>query len=173
MKNKLSILVLLFLFFGSVSFSQWPGYFYAFGLKDSVGNIIDSTNKSCTMKTIPCGNCNGLVLGIKICEGNTIWHYFAGGNTNLDKTNFLQIIKKDNNSASDTMTIEFPPTLSGGKEKFYRDLYIGDVIFRKGTYKVILPKSDDEWDNLPELKEKICRLSYAVSLYYDISKFQK
>ncbi len=153
--------------------AQWPGYFYAFELKDSDGNLIDSNSTNYKMLAIPCTECSGLLVTIKICEGNKTWHFYAGGNTDLYKTNTLQIIKIENGIPSDTMTIEFPPSLSGGKEKFYRDLYAGELKFKKGRVKIKLPKTDDNWDNLNEIKEKICRLYYAASLYYDISGFQK
>lgn len=171
MKTWISILI--FIAITSRIYSQWPGYFYAFELKDSKENIIDSNNTNYKMTTVPCSECTGLVLGINMCEGNQIWHYYAGGNRDLDKTNSLKIEKFENGIVTETMTIVFPPTLSGGKEKSYRDLYIGALVFKNGKYKVKLPKTDDEWDNLPEMKEKICKLSYAVSLYYDISAFQK
>ncbi len=171
MGKRILPIALVLLTFASASYSQWPGYFYAFELKDSDGKTIDSNNTIYKMTAVPC--CTTIVTGITICNGNMTWHFYAGGNKDLDKTNSLKIEKKDNGTAVETMVIEFPPTLSGGNEKFYRDLYLGTLNFKDGTYVVQLPKTDDEWDALPEMKEKICRLSYAVSLYYDISKFQK
>jgi hypothetical protein len=168
---KFKIFFLLLTLLSVKSFCQWPGYFYAFELKDSKGNIIDTNNTEYKMTSVSC--CEGIITGIKMCEGNKTWHFYAGGNVNLDKTNTLKIERMENGTAAETMTIEFPSTLSGGKEKFYRDLYVGGISFKKGTFKVRLPKTDDDWDNLPELREKICRLSYAVSVYYDISTFQK
>ena len=174
-KKSVKIKLILACFFITAisvkSFAQWPGYFYAFELKDSDGNIIDSNNTNYKMTTLPC--CTAIVMSINICEGNKTWHFYAGGNANLDKTNSLKIEKMENGIPVETMTIDFPATLSGGKEKFYRDLYAGEIKFKKGKRKIKLPKTDDEWDSLKELKEKICRLSYAVSLYYDISEFQK
>ena len=171
MKYKTLIAVLFLLVITGVSFAQWPGYFYAFELKDTDGNTIDSNNTNYKMTAIPC--CTTIVTGIKMCEGNKTWHFYAGGNKDLDKKNSLKIEKLIDGTVTETMIIEFPPTLSGGKEKFYRDLYLGGIKFKNGKYKVKLPQTDDQWDNLPELKEKICRLSYASSLYYDISDFQK
>ena len=171
MKNKI-ILTSLFLFIlTGVTFAQWPGYFYAFELKDPDGNIIDSSNTHYKMTPVSC--CTAIITGIKICEGNKIWHFYAGGNSDLDKSNSLKIEMLDNGTVVETMTIEFPPTLSGGKEKFYRDLYTGEIKFKNGKYKIKLPQTDSDWDSSPEMKEKICRLSYASSLYYDISAFQK
>jgi hypothetical protein len=170
MKTKLFIALILLIAILKTN-AQWPGYFYAFELKDAEGNTIDTSNKN--YKMTPVSATENLVTGIKICDGNKTWHFYAGGNHDLDKTNSLKIEKMENGVAVETMTIEFPPTLSGGKEKFYRDLYIGELKFSSGKYKVKLPESDNQWDNLPELKEKICRLSYAASLYYDISNFQK
>lgn len=171
MKNLLKILILLLALTTIKLYSQWPGYFYAFELKDSDGNTVDSSNANYKMTTVPC--CTTIVTGIKICDGNKIWHFYAGGNSDLDKTNSLKIDRLENGVVTETMTIDFPPTLSGGKDKFYRDLYAGEITFKKGTYKIRLPKTDDDWNNLPEMKEKICHLSYAVSDYWDISKFQK
>ena len=171
MKNKIVLAALLIITFTSGVFAQWPGYFYAFELKDPDGNNIDSNNTNYKMTTVSC--CTTIVTGIKICEGNKTWHFYAGGNSNLDKTNSLKIEKMENGSPVETMIIDFPPTLSGGKEKFYRDLYVGEIKFKSGKRKIDLPKTGDEWDNLKELKEKICRLSYAISLYYDISELQK
>ncbi len=171
MKIRISIAVVFLTVLTSAAYSQWPGYFYAFELKDSDGVIIDSNNTVYKMTALPC--CDAIVTGIKICEGNKTWHFYAGGNSDLDKTNSLKIEKMQDGKAVETMIIDFPPTLSGGKEKFYRDLYLGTLQFKDGKYVVKLPKTNDQWDGMPELKEKICRLSYAVSLYYDISAFQK
>jgi hypothetical protein len=171
MKNKMVLTGLLLITLTSAAFAQWPGYFYAFELKDPDGNIIDSNNTNYKMTALPC--CNEIVTGISICEGNKTWHFYAGGNANLDKTNSLKIERMENGSPVETMIIDFPATLSGGKEKYYRDLYAGEIKFKKGKRKVKLPKTDDDWDNLKELREKICRLSYAISVYYDISEFQK
>jgi hypothetical protein len=170
MKKSLSAALLLLVAVLNIN-AQWPGYFYAFELKDADGNIIDSNSSN--YKMTPISATENLVTGIKICTGNKIWHFYAGGNHDLDKANSLKIEKLDNGNVIGTMTIEFPASLSGGKEKFYRDLYIGEVKFKNGKYKVKLPETDNQWDNLPELKEKICKLDYAVSDYWDISKFQK
>ncbi len=171
MKNKILISALFLITLSACAFAQWPGYFYAFELKDSDGKIIDTSNTKYKMTPVSC--CTAIITGIKMCEGNKTWHFYAGGNSDLDKTNSLKIERLENGAAVETMIIDFPPTLSGGKEKFYRDLYTGEIKFKNGKYKIKLPETDDQWDGLPELKEKICRLSYAVSLYYDISKFQK
>jgi len=171
MKKKIITILFLLALCVSGSFSQWPGYFYAFELKDTDGNIIDTNNAN--YKMTPVSSTENLVTGIKICDGNKTWHFYAGGNHDLDKTNTLKIERMDNGVAVETMTVYFPATLSGGKEKFYRDLYIGELKFEKGKHTVKLPETDNQCDNLPKMEEKICRLSYAVSLYYDISKFQK
>ncbi|HEY3251826.1 MAG TPA: hypothetical protein VGK25_12000, partial [Ignavibacteria bacterium] len=90
----------------------------------------------------------------------------------LDKTNFLIIEKVKKGEDVYTMTIEFPASLSGGKDKFYRDLFVGTITFKKGKHIIKLPETDNQWDNLKE-KKGMCPLDYAVSTYYDISKFQK
>jgi hypothetical protein len=171
MKNKIIIAVLLGILVLPELFSQWPGYFYAFELKDADGNIIDTNNTNYKMTTVRATE--NLITSVSICEGNKIWHFYAGGNRDLDKTNSLKIEKLKNGEVVETMTIEFPSSLSGGKEKFYRDLYVGTINFKKGKHKIKVPETDNQWDNLNKMEEKICRLDYAVSVYYDISKFQK
>lgn len=170
MKNKIVLAIFLGIFSMPAVFSQWPGYFYAFELKDKEGNIIDTN--STDFKMTPISATENLITGISICEGNKMWHFYAGGNLDLDKTNTLKIEKIKNAETTETMIIEFPASLSGGKEKFYRDLYIGTITFKKGTYKVKLPETGNQWDNLKE-KKGVCPLDYAISTYYDISNFQK
>lgn len=171
MVNKITFTVIFIIVLVSGSYAQWPGYFYAFELKDAEGNTIDTNNTN--YKMTPVSATENLVTGIEICDGNKIWHFYAGGNKDLDKTNSLRIEKMNNGSVIETMTVYFPATLSGGKEKFYRDLFVGELKFKKGKLTVRLPETDNQWDNLPKLEEKICRLSYAKSVYYDISGFQK
>ena len=174
MKNKIILTVLLGILFVPELFSQWPGYFYAFELKDADGKTIDTTTKNYTGETIVCDGCGeNIVLGIRICEDNKTWRFYAGGNyTHLDRSNFLRIDKMVNGEVSETMTIEFPATLSGGKEKYYRNLYAGVITFKKGKHKIKLPKTDNGWDNLKKIK--LCPDSINSNYsFYDISNFQK
>jgi len=48
------------------------------------------------------------------------------------------------------MSIELPSSLSGGKEKYYRNLYAGKIKYRKGLFRIRLPETDDEWNSLRE-----------------------
>lgn len=172
MKNFFYILLLTFSFqlLTLNCFSQWPGYFYSFELKDSDGNAINSKNENYVMTPIPFDKSSDIMLSIKICEDNKTWRWYEGGYHDLDKTHRLKI-EKYNDEFSEIMYIEFPSSLSGGKEKYYRNLYVGSLTFKKGTYTIKLPKTDDEWDALKEIQK--CPLSYMNYSYHDISKFQK
>jgi len=159
--------ILILLFVTSTAFSQWPGYFYTFVLKDSDGNAIDSTNKDFKMETIKGEKSTEMMLSIERCDDNSAWRFYEGGYHGLDQTHKLKIT---NSKTGEEMTIKFPPSMSGGKEKYYRDLYAGVIKFKKGTYKIKLPETDNEWDGLKQIK--ICPLSYMTNRYYDISGFQ-
>jgi len=165
--------ILFFLLISSAVFAQWPGYFYAFELKDSEGNAIDSISNDYRMKTIVCSECKDeIVMGIRICEDNKTWRYYAGGNYKyLGRTNMLKIEKVMNGNVVETMTIEFPAPLSGVEENYYRNLYAGELKFKKGTHKIKLPETDDEWNNLKEMK--LCPDNINDYSFHDISKFQK
>lgn len=160
-----SIFVLLFA--SSTVLAQWPGYFYTFVLKDNSGNIIDSSNKNYEMTTIKATDSSDIMLSIKTCD-NYIWRFYEGGYHDLDKTHMLKI---KNIITGKEMIIQFPSSLSGGKEKYYRDLYAGEIKFVKGTYKIKLPETDNQWDGLKTIT--ICQLSYMNLVFYDISGFQK
>jgi hypothetical protein len=72
---------------------------------------------------------------------------------------------------SETMTIEFPATLSGGKDKHYLNLYAGTIVFKAGNYKIKLPEADGDWDKLKEMK--LCPDEINSNYkFYDISGFQ-
>lgn len=150
--------------------AQWPGYFYAFVLTDSEGNAIDSSNKEYKMTPVKSSETSGVLLSVKICDDNRTRRYYEGA-VDLDKTNKLKIEKMKDGLAVETMVIEFPSSLSGGKDKFYRDLFAGELKFQEGTYTVKLPETDKQWDALKEIK--LCPLSYMDFSLYDISKFQK
>ncbi len=174
MKTLLILILFSAALYSPDLFSQWPGYFYAFEMKDSDGNKLDSSTSNYKMTTVPCSDCgDNIVMGIRICGDNKTWRYYAGGYYQyLVKTNMLKIEKVSGGKVTETMTIEFPATLSGGKEKFYRNLYIGELKFKKGTHKVKLPETDNQWDNLKEIK--LCPEGVNEDYsFYDISKFQK
>jgi hypothetical protein len=160
--------VLILLFAVSTATAQWPGYFYTFEFKDKSGKSVDSNNTGYKMETVKADKSSDIMLSIKICEDNKTWRFYEGGYHDLDKTHKLKITEL---STDDEMTIEFPSSLSGGKEKYYRNLYAGEIKFKKGKYKVRLPSTDNEWDNLAE--KNVCPLSYMTTTYYDISGFQK
>jgi len=166
-------LIIVILFSASV-YSQWPGYFYTFELKDAEGKSIDTTTREYTGEAVICSGCKeNIVVGIRICTDNKTWRFYAGGNfTHLDRANFLRIDKTVNGEVSETMTIEFPATLSGGEKKFYRNLYAGILTFKNGNYKIMLPKTDEEWNNLSEVKLCPDKINENYS-FYDISSFQK
>ena len=173
MKRVLAIIIFSFVLYQAVLFAQWPGYFYAFELKDSGGNKIDSASANYKMTTVPCNDCgDNIVMGISICGDNKTWRYYAGGYYQyLDNTNMLKIEKIVNGTAAETMIIEFPATLSGGKDKYYRNLYIGELKFKKGTYKIKLPETNNAWDGLKEIKLCPDGVNENYS-FFDISKFQ-
>ena len=157
---------LILLLFTGTAFSQWPGFFYTFSLTDGSGTAIDSASKNYEMTAIKTNDKTDIMLSIKTCSDHVTWKFYEGG-YDIGDVEKLKITKLDNN---ETMTIVFPSSLSGGKEKYYRNLYAGVIIFKKGTYEIKLPKSDNEWDGLKE--KDICPLSYMTTTYYDISGFQ-
>ncbi len=158
--------ILILLLFTGTIFSQWPGYFYTFSLKDTKWDVIDSASNGYKMVTVKTDDSTDVMLSIKICSDNITWRFYEGG-YDIGDTEKLKIIKIDNN---ETMIIEFPPSLSRGKNIFYRNLYAGVILFKKGTYVVKLHETDNEWDGLKE--KNICPLSYMNTTYYDISGFQ-
>lgn len=161
-----SIIILLFAV--SSVFAQWPGYFYTFELKDGSGKSVDSNSSGFKMETIKANISSDIMLSIKMCDDNKTWRFYEGGFHDLDKTHKLKVT--DLNS-DDEMIIEFPSSFSGGDESYYRNLYAGEIKFKKGTYKIKLPATDGEWNALKE--KKVCPLSYMDVTYYDISSFQK
>ena len=149
--------------------AQWPGNFYAFILRDEAGNIVgpDSTK----YKMVPVDDSvTDVVLGIKICTGDSIWRFYEGGNHYMGSTQKLKIIKYEAEKATGTMVIEFPPSISGGKERYYRNLYTGSLRYKNGTVKIKLPRTGAQWDKLEE--HKLCEDGINFTGYFDISKFQ-
>ncbi len=164
MKNILKIAIIFLALTTLKVYSQWPGSFYSFELKDIDGKNIDSLN---TDFSFTYDMSNPYLLGIKMCDDGKTWRFYKG-DKNLYISNTLTVTKK---STGESMVFDFPPPMSGGKEKYYRNFYTGVFTFKSGSYKILLPESDSDWDNLKEIK--ICPLSYMNAVYYDISKFQK
>ena len=69
------------------------------------------------------------------------------------------------------MIIEFPSSLSGGREKYYRNMFAGKIFFKNGTYQIKLPASNSAWDNLQE--KHFCPDYGGNDRYWDISNLQK
>ncbi|MGH2575543.1 MAG: hypothetical protein ACRDFC_07580, partial [Ignavibacteria bacterium] len=138
---KTTIVLILF-FLSDSAFAQWPGFFYTFELKDNNGKFIDTSNENYRITTVMPDTSEDVILGIRICEDNKTWRFYVGGYyKDLGKTRKLKIEKLNDPGEVDIMIIEFPSTLSGGKEKYYRNLYAGEIKYIKGTYRIKLPKS--------------------------------
>ena len=169
MSRKKNLLIVIFTasFFFFFS-AQWPGNFYAFILKDAQGNIIRPADTA--YKMIEINKDFGVVLGIEICKGDSVWRFYEGGNHYMGSTQELKIIKNITGQAPDSMIINFPPSFSKGKDQYYRNLYAGDLKFKKGIVKIMLPQTDMQWDNLKELK--LCEDGINFTSYYDVSDFQ-
>jgi hypothetical protein len=88
-----------------------------------------------------------VLLDIEMCD-DTTWKFYEGYK-DFDKVNYLKISRSGDDD--EVMIIEFPPALSGGREKYYKSLYLGVIRFMKGTYIVNLPQSDAEWDRLNQM----------------------
>ncbi len=158
----------IFLFTPVFASSQWPGYFYSFTLTDSSGKLITVNNKNYTFTPARPAN-SKILLNVLMC-GDSITIRFYEGYKDFDRVQQLEIVRA-NHSSKEAMVIEFPPSLSGGKEKFYRNLFAGNLIFQKGIYKIKIPKTDSGWDDLQE--KHFCPDYGGVDIYYDISAFQK
>ncbi len=169
MKNKIFLLSLLFIIATTLNaVAQWPGNFYAFILKDAEGNIIDSASNN--YKMIAISN-NGVEINIKSCADKITWRFYEGGNHYMGSTQKLIIEKLLNGKTSEVMTIVFPPSISGGKEKYYRNLFVGNLKFKSGTYKIRLPATDKQWDEIKEIK--VCEDGHDYdSNFFDISEYQ-
>ncbi len=85
MKRKFFFLTAIFsILFLFHAFAQWPGNFYAFILKDAGGNVIRPANTE--YKMIVINKDLGEVLGINVCNGDTIWRFYEGGNHYMGST---------------------------------------------------------------------------------------
>jgi len=170
MKGKYFLLtIMLSISFLSQSFAQWPGNFYAFVLEDAAGSITTPANTHYKMIVIQ-DTAIDVVLGIKICAGDTIWSFYEGGNHYMGSTQKLKIVKSIEGKIPENMIIEFPPSFSGGKEHYYRNLYIGVLKFKKRTIKIKLPQTGTQWDNLKEMK--LCEDGINFTSYFDVSNYQ-
>ena len=131
MNGKIFLLTLIFsISFSIHAFAQWPRNFYVFKLKDATGNIIRPANTEYKMIVIP-DSATDVVLEIKICNDDTIWRFYEGGNHYMGLTQKLKIVKNVNGKIPENMIIEFPPSFSKGKEQYYRNLYAGELNFKK------------------------------------------
>jgi hypothetical protein len=171
MKLKIIVFALCLMIISLKGYSQWPGYFYGFELIDKSGKNIDSLNQNYMMKTIRCSECKEIILSIKICDDNKTWRFYGGGNHELETTNMLEINKLTEGKISESMTLVFPAPYTGGEHKYYANLYVGKIKFKKGTYKIGLPETSAEWDALKELK--LCQLPYMDVTFLDIRDYQK
>jgi len=147
---------------------QWPGYFYSFTLTDAAGKLITVKNKEYKMTIVKPTKGGDVMLDILMCGDSTTLRFYTGGYHGLDDTHKMEIIKL---SSKEKMIIEFPSSLSGGKEKYYRNLFAGKLIFKKGTYQIKLPASDSAWDSLPQ--EHFCPDYGGNDSYWDVSDLQK
>ncbi len=112
----------------------------------------------------------GVVMEIKICDDDSVWRFYEGGNHYMGSTQKLKIVKTVNGKISGNMIIEFPPSFSKGKEQYYRNLYAGALKFKNGTVKIKLPKTGTQWDDLKEMK--LCGDGINFTSYYDVSSYQ-
>jgi hypothetical protein len=169
MKIKIAAFNALFLLgfiFNAVA--QWPGNFYTFFLEDSSGYAIDTGNNAYKMSTIQMDSFT--VLGIDLCKDNKLWRFYEGGNHYMGSIQKLKIEKTVKGKSPEVMIIVFPPSISGGKDQYYRNLYVGTLKFRNGIYKIKLPGTDDQWDKLKEVK--LCPNEYDHNGYFDVSEYQ-
>lgn len=170
MKRKILFLIIVFIaIFLSHSYAQWPGNFYAFVLKDAKGTIITSASAEYKMIVVPDSSVD-VVLNIKICNDDFTWRFSEGGNHYMGSTQKLKIVRTIDGKTGENMIIEFPLSISKGKEQYYRNLYAGTLKFKNGIIKIKLPKTDAEWDNLKEMK--LCEDGINFTSFYDVSKYQ-
>jgi hypothetical protein len=148
--------------------AQYPGYFYTFKLTDTNGKTINLKDNDYKMMPVRRAN-SRVLLQIDMCRDDPAILHFYEGYKDFDTIQQLQITKL-NSKPKEIMIIEFPPTLSIGQEPFYHNLYVGNLIFRKGIYKVKLPSTAKEWDGL--LIKHLCPDYGGVDTFYDVSILQ-
>jgi hypothetical protein len=161
--------------FGSSSFilafafiaMQWPGYFYAFTLTDDTGKIITLKNTNYIFTAIRPAKTEAMLRTL-MCDDSTTIRFYVGGYHGLDDVHELDIM---NILTKEKMVIQFPSSMSGGDDKFYRNLFAGDIHFKKGTYQIKLPATDSAWDNL--IEKHFCADFGGNDTYSDISFLQK
>lgn len=144
---------------------QWPGYFYAFTLSDKAGKTITLNNTGYTFSIIKPKT--DIMLKTLMCDDSTTIRFYVGGYHGLDEVHELSII---NTSTKEKMIIKFPSSMSGGEEKYYRNLFAGNLHFKKGTYQIRLPVTDSAWNNLKE--KHFCADYGGNDTYSDISFLQ-
>lgn len=157
---------LIFLLFPLCAHAQWPGYFYSFTLTDASGKLITTSNKDYTFKAIKPAK-GDIMLDVLMCSDSVTIRFYVGGNHGLYDAHSLEIT---NVPGKTKMTIEFPPSISGGTEKYFRNLFTGNLNFKKGDYQIKLPASDSAWDNLKE--KHFCPDYGGDDSYWDISALQ-
>lgn len=133
---------------------------------DAAGKLITQNNKDYKMTTVKPAK-GDVMLDILMCDDSATIRFYVGGYHGLDDMHSLEIIQL---GTKEKMTIVFPSSLSGGKDKFYRNLFVGKLSFQKGNYIIKLPASDSAWDNLHELH--FCPDYGGVDSYWDISGLQ-
>jgi hypothetical protein len=149
--------------------AQWPGYFYSFTLIDAAGKPVTASDQGYQMKPVkPTAKGSDVMLSILMCNDSTTIRFYVGGYHGLGDMHKLEITHLD---TKEKMVLEFPSSFSGGKDKYYRNLFAGSLVFKKGSYLIRLPASDSAWDNLHELH--FCPDYGGADSYWDISKLQK
>ncbi|MEO8665413.1 MAG: hypothetical protein ABI462_07940 [Ignavibacteria bacterium] len=161
-------LIIIFIILISIdSKAQYPGAYYGFELYGADGMRVDSLSREYKLYIDSAGE--GPV-SIGICEDNKLWRLYKG-DKNLYVASDMVVERSLNGGKVEKMRLKFPSPLTGGKEKYYANLYIGVIEFAPGTYKIRFPKTSSEWD---ALKEKVyCPDDYSLNKYFDISGYQK
>lgn len=161
-------IIFFLVFISSGVFAQYPGCKYTFDFRGTDGKYVDTSNKSYVFTLDYSKNSGPTSIGI--CEDNKTWDLYKG-DVNMSQTSLLIVKRLSGGEVIDSMIIKFPPTLSGGKDKFYRDLHVGTIKYKKGTRKIRLPRSDKDWDELKTVK--LCPYPNNEVELFDISEFQK
>ncbi len=162
MKFKNCSLIFVFAFITM----QWPGYFYALSLTDYTGKKITLNNKNYTFSIIKSKG--DVILKTLMCDDDSTIRFYVGGYHGLNDMHELDI---NNNSTKEKMILKFPSSMSGGKENYYRNLFAGNLHFKKGIYQIKLPQTDSAWDNLHE--KHFCADYGGNDTYSDISNLQQ
>jgi hypothetical protein len=163
MKLKNYSIVLAFVFITM----QWPGYFYSFTLINDAGETITLSNKNYIFSTVKPAK-GDIMLNTLMCDDSTTIRFYVGGYHGLDDVHELDVV---NTSTKEKMIIKFPSSMSGGENKFYRNLFAGNIHFKKETYQIKLPSTDTAWNNLKE--KHFCADYGGNDSYWDISYLQQ